>query len=108
MADEMFRPPVNRAMRTLDRSFFQRKVPLKAARVFENKNISKLRTQLEKSKDALQKDRLGNVASDPDADLAKSGRKCILLRPEQAKDGRPCYLSHATLIVPPKRADRGR
>ncbi|GAB7365199.1 hypothetical protein MBLNU230_g6285t1 [Neophaeotheca triangularis] len=83
----MFRPPVNRAMRTLDRSFFQRKVPLKAARVFENKNISKLRTQLEKSKDALQKDRLGNVASDPDADLAKSGRKCILLRPEQAKDG---------------------
>ncbi|TKA76009.1 hypothetical protein B0A55_06678 [Friedmanniomyces simplex] len=69
-------------MRTLDRSKFQKTVPLKAARVFDNKNISKIRSALERSKDALQQDRLGSVHSDPDPERAKAGKKCILLRPE--------------------------
>ncbi|KAF2172521.1 hypothetical protein M409DRAFT_17754 [Zasmidium cellare ATCC 36951] len=82
MADDMWRPPVNRLMRTLDRSFFQRTVELKAARVFDNKNISKCRSALERSKDALAQERLGSVHPDPDAERAGQGKKCILLRPE--------------------------
>lgn len=82
MADDMWRPPVNRVMRTLERSFFQRTVELKAARVFDNKNISKCRSALERSKDALAQERLGSVHSDPDVERARQGKKCILLRPE--------------------------
>ncbi|KAI5369410.1 Putative tRNA (guanine(37)-N(1))-methyltransferase, SAM-dependent methyltransferase TRM5/TYW2-type [Septoria linicola] len=83
MADEeMWRPPANRLMRTLDRSFFQRTIELKAARVFDNKNIFSVRTALERSKDVLVKERLGSVHPDPGSALAQSGKKCILLRPE--------------------------
>ncbi|EMC93542.1 hypothetical protein BAUCODRAFT_76373 [Baudoinia panamericana UAMH 10762] len=78
----MFRAPVHRGMRTLDRSAFHKIVPLKAARVFDNKNIFSVRSQLERSKDALQQERIGSVHADPDSERAKTGRKCILLRPE--------------------------
>lgn len=78
----MFYPPIARGMRVLDRSFFQKTVPLKAARIFDNENISNIRSQLRRSKDAIQQHRLGDVYSDPDPDHAKMGRKCILLRPE--------------------------
>lgn len=84
MANDMFRAPIYRGMRALDRSKFQKDVPLKAARVFDNKNIFKVRTELERSKDALQQDRLGSVHPDPDPERAKAGKKCILLRPEAA------------------------
>jgi tRNA (guanine37-N1)-methyltransferase len=69
-------------MKVLDRSFFQKNVPIKAARVFERKNISVIRTRLEKSKDILREERIPSVVSDPDDNLAKVGRKCVLLRPE--------------------------
>ena len=78
----MFRPPVARGMRTLDRAFFQKTIALKAARVFDNKNISKIRSQLERSKDILRQERLASIYIDPDPEMAKMGRKCILLRPE--------------------------
>ncbi|KAK4545682.1 hypothetical protein LTR36_002636 [Oleoguttula mirabilis] len=84
MADDMFSAPVHRGMRALNRASFQRTVPLKAARVFDNKNIFKVRSELESSKDALQQDRLGSVHPDPDPERAKAGKKCILLRPEVA------------------------
>ncbi|QIW96895.1 hypothetical protein AMS68_002413 [Peltaster fructicola] len=84
MAEEMMRPPINRSMLKLDRSFFRRSVPLKAARIFDNKNISKVRTQLERSKDALAQPRITNILADPDRSLAAQGRKCILLREEVA------------------------
>lgn len=84
----MFYPPIARGMRVLDRSFFQKTVALKAARIFDNKNISNIRSQLRSSKDALQQDRLGDVYSDPDPDHAKIGRKCILLRPEIREEHR--------------------
>ncbi|KAK5126988.1 hypothetical protein LTR85_008347 [Meristemomyces frigidus] len=87
MADEMFSAPVHRGMRALNRSLFHRTVPLKAARVFDNKNIFKVRSELEKSKDSLQQDRLGSVYPDPDPERAKSGKKCVLLRPEVANHG---------------------
>ncbi|KAF2773344.1 hypothetical protein EJ03DRAFT_129601 [Teratosphaeria nubilosa] len=84
MAHEMFRPPIHRGMRVLDRSNFSKILPLTAARVFDNKDISRIRSQLEKSKDVLQQDRLANVHPDPDPELARKGRRCILLRPELA------------------------
>ncbi|KAK3639969.1 tRNA(m(1)G37)methyltransferase [Elasticomyces elasticus] len=87
MADDMFRAPLHRGMRALDRSKFQKVVPLKAARIFDNKNISKVRSTLEKSKDALHQDRLGSVHPDPDPEHAKVGRKCVLLRPDTSDDG---------------------
>lgn len=80
--EDMFRPPLAHGMNALDRTFFRRTIPLKAARIFDNKNISKVRTQLERSKDALSEPRLGSVYPDPDAERAKSGKKCVLLRPE--------------------------
>lgn len=87
MAEEMFRPPINRAMRVLDRSFFQKKVPLSAARVLDIKKMSKLRQDLQKSKDILFIDRLSNIQADPEAN-AKPGSKCILLRPEIDEKGK--------------------
>jgi hypothetical protein len=54
----MFRPPVNRAMRVLDRSFFRKTIPLSAATVFDNANIARVRVALAKSQDALNVPRL--------------------------------------------------
>ncbi|KXT03613.1 hypothetical protein AC578_10017 [Pseudocercospora eumusae] len=82
--NDMWRPPANRLMSSLDRSFFQRTIELRAARVFQNQNIFKVRSALEKSKDALTRERLGSVQPDPDVERAKAGMKCILLRPEIA------------------------
>ena len=78
----MFRAPINRSLKTLDRSVFQKVVPLKAARIFDNKNISKVRSELERSKDALNQERIGSVFPDPDGERAKTGKKCVLLRRE--------------------------
>ncbi|GAB7352774.1 hypothetical protein MBLNU459_g3121t1 [Dothideomycetes sp. NU459] len=82
MADEMFRPPINRAMRVLDRSFFQKKVSVSAARILDNKTISKCRSELQRSKDTLFIERLSNIQPDPLEPDVKLGKKCILLRPE--------------------------
>ncbi len=84
--DDMFRPPVNRAMRVLDRSFFVKRIPLSAARVFDNKNISKCRTELTKSKDILFLDRFPTVKVD-DGEGGDPKRKCVLLKPEIKHDG---------------------
>jgi tRNA (guanine37-N1)-methyltransferase len=79
----LFRPPIVRsAGAALDRSLFTKKFPIAAARVLDNKNISKYRTQLEMSKDILKLDRLGAVWSDPDANRASKGGRCLLLKPE--------------------------
>ncbi|KAF4309805.1 putative tRNA methyltransferase trm5 protein [Botryosphaeria dothidea] len=84
--DAMFRPPVNRAMRVLDRSFFQKTFPISAARVANNKDISLVRKALEKSKDVLAARRLQSVQPDPLPELAAKGRKCVLLRPDIKPD----------------------
>ncbi|KAL4918817.1 hypothetical protein BDW62DRAFT_210213 [Aspergillus aurantiobrunneus] len=74
---EMFRPPVNRAMRVLDRSFFKRTVPISAATIFKPSDISSVRSKLMKSRDALALPRLGGIR-----DIEKDNvvRKCLLLR----------------------------
>ncbi|KZF23747.1 hypothetical protein L228DRAFT_238268 [Xylona heveae TC161] len=80
--EEMFRPPINRAMRVLDRPFFRKTVPLSAARVLENRNIAKCRSALEKSREALQLDRITIIRPDPEPEIAAQGKKCLLLEPE--------------------------
>ena len=77
---EMFRPPVSRAMRILDRSFFQKKVPLAAARVSQKKQIAKCRTELEH--DLLKLERTSVVKDDP----SEQGLKALLLRPDIKPD----------------------
>lgn len=74
-------------MRVLDRSFFQRKVALTAARILDNKNISSCRKELEKSKDLLRLERIAIVRPDPEEASGPNGRKCVLLKPEIKCDG---------------------
>lgn len=78
----MFRPPINRAMRALDRSFFKKSVPLSAARIRDNKQISKYRTEL--GHDLLRLDRMPAVRSVRDSDGQEA--KALLLRPEVKPD----------------------
>jgi len=76
MDDTMFRPPVNRAMRALDRSYFYKKIPLAAATVLESRNIAKYRTELHD--EMLKLDRVPTVKQDP----RQKGLKTLLLKPE--------------------------
>ncbi|KAL4897640.1 Met-10+ like-protein-domain-containing protein [Aspergillus ambiguus] len=73
----MFRPPVNRAMRVLDRSFFKKTVPLSAATIFKNSDISRVRGELQKSRDLLNLPRLSSIKEVKTEDAV---RKCLLLR----------------------------
>ena len=102
MADEMFAAPINRSMKTLDRNLFKKTVQLKAARIFDNKNISRVRGELERSKVALFQDRLGSVHPDPDPDRAKTGKKCVVLRPEISRQipdaGDTASLAHSPVL----------
>lgn len=82
----MFRPPINRAMRILDRSFFSKDIPLSAARVPSVQNISRCRSELERSRDLLKLSGVVTVRQDPE--LLDQGKKCLLLRPEIKHDGR--------------------
>jgi len=74
--DTMFRPPVNRAMRALDRSYFHKKISLAAATVLESRNIAKYRTELHD--EMLKLDRVPTVKQDP----RQKGLKTLLLKPE--------------------------
>ncbi|MCJ1246188.1 tRNA(m(1)G37)methyltransferase [Trapelia coarctata] len=68
-------------MRELDRSFFRRTIPLAAARVYENAEISRCRADL--GRDLLQLERVKPIRSDPeDANDKKNARKILLLRPD--------------------------
>lgn len=98
----LIRPPIVRsATGVLDRSLFAKTIPLAAARIFSNKNITKLRTKLEASKDILTLERLKTVRSDPDAELASKGTKCILLNPKVRSDGMyyPGYICFKWLML---------
>lgn len=92
MSADMFAPPVNRAMKVLDRSFFQKTVATSAARIFSPKDISPCRNDLEKSNDTLLMPRIQPIRSDPDQERAQKGGKCILLRPEVIHNGRAGYM----------------
>ena len=80
----MFRPPINRAMRVLDRSFFQKKVPLSAARVFDKTKIAILRSEL--GRDVLKLDRFQCVQSVRGSKGEE--HKALLLNPRIKPDGK--------------------
>lgn len=82
MAADMFAPPVNRAMKVLDRAFFQKTVPTSVARIFNTKDISRCRKELDRSHETLHRPRLQPILPDPDAERARTGNKCLVLRPE--------------------------
>jgi len=87
--DTMFRPPVHRAMRVLDRNFFKTETSISAARVFDIKQLSRIRGAIVKSKDILDVRQLHPIQSVPAAlkgDM-KDEQKCILLRPGVVHDG---------------------
>lgn len=81
----MFRPPVNRAMRTLDRSFFRKTIPLSAARVFKPSDISKVRKDL-LNNDLLVLPRISSIREVKEQD--GSVLKALLLRENVKVDGR--------------------
>lgn len=83
----MFRPPINRAMRALDRSFFRKSIPLSAAKIRDNKQISKYRTEL--GHDLLRLDRIPAVRSVRDSEGQEA--KALLLKPEVKPDGNTAF-----------------
>ncbi|KAF7927831.1 hypothetical protein EAE99_005208 [Botrytis elliptica] len=83
----LFRPPVVRsAAGVLDRALFSKTIPISAARLMNNKIISKCRSQLTKSKEMLLEDRVAPIRSDPDPEFAAKGGKCLLLNPKVKHD----------------------
>ncbi|KAK2812044.1 hypothetical protein FQN50_001753 [Emmonsiellopsis sp. PD_5] len=116
----MFRPPVNRLMRTLDRSFFQKTVPLTAASFFDKKSIGPVRNRLEKSKDILDALSIIHIRAAPNGDLTprlwksskeenatagaagRAGRKCILLREGIKADDSTTWSPTVTELVQEK------
>ena len=80
---DMFRPPVNRAMSVLDRSSFQKKIPLSAARVFDKTKIARLRSEL--GHDVLRLDRFQCVQSIKGSKGEE--HKALLLNPQIKPDG---------------------
>jgi tRNA (guanine37-N1)-methyltransferase len=90
---EIFLPPVKRDMHDLDRSFFQKTIPLSAATVFERRDIAKVRAELVRSGDILSIDAIKTLRNDETA----PGNKCMLLKPAVDATGMP--LSDATLVV---------
>ncbi|KAF1832377.1 hypothetical protein BDW02DRAFT_600006 [Decorospora gaudefroyi] len=88
---DMFAPPVNRAMKVLDRSFFQKTIPTSAARIFNLQDISRCRKELTASKDTLPINRIDPIRADPDEARAMKGGKCLLLRPEVVHSDRTTW-----------------
>jgi len=84
----MFRPPIVRsASAVLDRSLFTKKIPISAARIANNKTLSKYRNAFLKSAELLQVERLTSIIGDPNSTLAAKGGKCMLLKPEVKHEG---------------------
>ena len=74
---EIFRPPANRSMAVLDRSFFRKTLPIAAATVFDDRNLNTVRGKVQRAGNLLSV--LSIKATVPDETVP--GRKCILLRP---------------------------
>lgn len=74
---DLARPPVNRDMKVLDRSFFQRTVQISALTVFDPKNIQSVKSKVAASHDLLVTSYVKPVQNDETI----SGGKCVLLQP---------------------------
>ncbi|KAJ5111420.1 tRNA (guanine(37)-N1)-methyltransferase [Penicillium argentinense] len=93
----MFRPPVNRAMRTLDRSFFRKTIPLATAKVFQKSEIARVRKELGASKDLLVIPRLSGVQDFKEAD--GSVLKSLLLREDLMHNDKSTWSPKVTELV---------
>jgi tRNA (guanine37-N1)-methyltransferase len=93
------RPPINRAMRTLDRSFFKATLSLSAARIFQNQHISQCRADLIKSKDITQLDNLDPIRPDP----TTPNKKCLLLRSDIKHDDSSTWSSTIEALIKAER-----
>ncbi|KAJ5114894.1 tRNA(m(1)G37)methyltransferase [Penicillium alfredii] len=93
----MFRPPVNRAMRTLDRAFFRKTVSISAAKIFQPSDISRVRKELTKSLDLLLVPRLNCVRNVTDQDGVD--RKALLLRETLKHDDKATWSPTITELV---------
>lgn len=84
----LFRAPAAaRAAKTLDRALFSRTMPTIAASVRDNKLIAKYRKQLDKTNEVFTINKFDPIAADPDEELARVGRKCLILRPDLKTSG---------------------
>jgi len=87
----VFRPTIARTVgTTLDRTLFNKTIPIAAARVLDAKNIAKYVKTLQNSRDIIGLERLKPTVLDPDSTFAKRGGKCILLKPEMKPGGKFC------------------
>ena len=83
MTKEMFRPPVNRAMCTLDKSFFHKEILTSAARIPDEQRMSSILKAVRKSQDVFGHRDFPHVREDAE----RAGAKCIVLRPTVKADG---------------------
>lgn len=94
----LFLPPVNRAMVSLDRSFFQKTIPITVAHVFDTRNIK--RVQGECKEDLLTElPTMKSVVSDEDAEGRK--RMLVKLKPSIRCDGMANPYSFYSLQLAP-------
>lgn len=79
---EMIRPPVNRLMKVLDRSFFQQTQRICAVQIFNSKDIETVRGE-------LKSDMFCQARVKPLVTLPAPGRpiKAFILRPGVQKEG---------------------
>ena len=99
--EEMFRPPINRAMKTLDRSFFRKVVPLAAAKIKNDRLISKCRAELDP--DLLKTERIDVMRKMRDTE-SSNVQKALLLDPRVKADGF-CSLWQRTVQMLIRRID---
>jgi hypothetical protein len=74
---ELYRPPINRSMRVLDRNFFQKTIPIAAATVFEDRNLSHVRGKVQSAGHLFGVFSIKSIVPDETV----PGRKCVLLQP---------------------------
>jgi tRNA (guanine37-N1)-methyltransferase len=83
----MFRVPAARALSVLDRSLFHITLPVAAALVNDNRQLSRLMRDLEKTREILDVDKVKPVVGHPDPEKAKGGLKALLLKPDVKPEG---------------------
>ncbi|KAL8798099.1 MAG: hypothetical protein Q9182_006950 [Xanthomendoza sp. 2 TL-2023] len=94
---DMFRPPVNRAMRILDRAFFQKDVNLAAACIPDKKNIATFLKDLHN--DVVRIDRIRPVRTVPPNAFTDQNAKCLLLTPGTRTDDESSWSSRLQELV---------
>ena len=91
---DVFRPPINRSMRSLDRNFFRKKIPLAAAKISDNKKITQFRKDL--GQDLLRLERYTSIKELPGHER---GTKALLLNPNiGVQGGRFCCLQYRIIV----------